>query len=599
MILSLFSVLSLRDHWFAVGAPVSASQFRTTWTAVCKVWLHSVWSGRFVVAMITHTTVWKSGLCPPSEWGFSSRSQVTTWFLGSSNIAGWTYTQVFLSVVWLLWLKSLLHVLRVSHAAAWVSLVAVTRYFPSRVLMTPFFLSLSCTRTTFPTFFEFYEISSFFWMRTLQSVFTFCRSLSFDLTCSSWPVDRSRLRHVCTDRLLCTSDGVLKLSLSCFKHVWHRFISCRSWLLIVSFVYAFDVWFDCEPTFTSFCIVCILGICRWDSIKDLSTSLTLSLPYDWNVHNSVSELPRDFVSSGSSRLVFTLRDLRDFNRHVDELNLQDFNRLLHLLNRGNLCYVTTDISRILSLDCASVRHLSLSVHGNVFHCDDRLHLMHLHCSQRTRWSVEIFRCHIADTSISLSMYFSSRISNCLSKKVDLCLFDRCRIQTSCSSLSWGSGTASPPLSLRLVHWFTTGSCVEIIFASCVFVTCCVNLRVFDDLLLHFVCVSWHVDDLCNDSFWDWLPWNAVITSTILSTIWETETSKSCWGQCVSSTSDSRMIFLPRRASQWASCLMTLHDLHRSFRHQFESSDRRTIPEKCKSCPCHLSRRASSPSPPFQ
>ena len=59
------------------------------------------------------------------------------------------------------------------------------------------------------------------------------------------------------------------------------------------------------------------------------------------------------------------------------------------------------------------------------------------------------------------------------------------------------GTASPPLSSglaghvcsQLAHQFTAGSCLGAIFASCAFATCCVRLRIFDDLLHHFVCVS--------------------------------------------------------------------------------------------------------------
>ena len=57
------------------------------------------------------------------------------------------------------------------------------------------------------------------------------------------------------------------------------------------------------------------------------------------------------------------------------------------------------------------------------------------------------------------------------------------------------GAASPPRSLplaghacsQLVHWFTAGSCLETIFASCVFATCCVRFRIFDDLFHHCVC----------------------------------------------------------------------------------------------------------------
>ena len=129
--------------------------------------------------------------------------------------------------------------------------------------------------------------------------------------------------------------------------------------------------------------LCILGTCRWDLIKDLSTWLALPLQHDWNVHNSVCEPPRVPVPSGSlARVVSCLCMISEISTNVvDVRNLQDFNRLLHLLNHGNLCCVTTDISRILPLCCACARHLPLPVHGNVVNCIDRLHLMHLYCSQ--------------------------------------------------------------------------------------------------------------------------------------------------------------------------------------------------------------------------
>ena len=119
--------------------------------------------------------------------------------------------------------------------------------------------------------------------------------------------------------------------------------------------------------------LCIRGTCRWDSIKD------------WHCLFSTTGRPVNFhefsVPSGSLALVFALHDLGDFNHFVDELNLQDFNRLLHLLNHGNLCCVTTDTSRTLPLCCACTRHLPLPVHGHVVNCVDRLHFVHLHCSR--------------------------------------------------------------------------------------------------------------------------------------------------------------------------------------------------------------------------
>ena len=172
--------------------------------------------------------------------------------------------------------------------------------------------------------------------------------LFFFLTwlCASWSAGTPRLRHI--DRSTCLVEPYT-LSLSCFKHSWHRFIGCRSRLFLVNLGFwtwrLTCLWADVRI----FLHLCIFGTCRWDSFKDLGNWVALPLQHDWNVHNYVWELPRVSVPSGSLALVFALHDLRDFSHLVDELNLQDFNRLLPFLILGNLCCVTTDISRILPL----------------------------------------------------------------------------------------------------------------------------------------------------------------------------------------------------------------------------------------------------------
>ena len=76
----------------------------------------------------------------------------------------------------------------------------------------------------------------------------------------------------------------------------HRESCLCSWRLI-------SLWTDVRI----FLHRCILGTCRWDSIKDLGIWLALTLQHDWNVHNSAGELPRVSVPSGSLALVFPLQ----------------------------------------------------------------------------------------------------------------------------------------------------------------------------------------------------------------------------------------------------------------------------------------------------
>ena len=86
------------------------------------------------------------------------------------------------------------------------------------------------------------------------------------------------------------------------------------------------------------------------SVSNLSCRLSFLLSLDNLLHPNLHLMfSRVSVPSGSLALVFALHDLRDFNHLVDELNLQDFSLLLHLLNHGNLCCFTTDISSVLPL----------------------------------------------------------------------------------------------------------------------------------------------------------------------------------------------------------------------------------------------------------
>ena len=123
--------------------------------------------------------------------------------------------------------------------------------------------------------------------------------------------------------------------------------------------------------------------------------------------------------------------------------------------------------------------------------------------------------------------------------------------------------------------FTTCSLVH----CCAFATCCGRLRIFDDLLHHFVCVvtcSRSVQRLvlgfapveCCDNFHD----------------------------SVGDLGNWDVHDLPRALCvvNVGSCLMGLHDLHRSCRQQSQRSGLR-IPVECTSRPCNLSGNCTTHS----
>ena len=239
----------------------------------------------------------------------------------------------------------------------------------------------------------------------------FCSCLLFDL--ASWSAGTPRPRPVCalidrSTRLVEPHNSlslVLQALLAPFRRLPLTTLSRESCLCTwrLSRLWT-DVWISLH--------LCILGTGHWDLIKDLSTWLELPLQHDWNVHNSVCELPRVSVPAGSLALVFVLHDLRDFNqggRRTELVGSQPSSASSESWESG-----------LLHTCCACARHLPLPVHRNVV---DRLHLMHLHCSRCTVWAVGTFLCNISGTSISSSMYFSSRISTCLSN----CLIFACRI----------------------------------------------------------------------------------------------------------------------------------------------------------------------------
>ena len=161
----------------------------------------------------------------------------------------------------------------------------------------------------------------------------FCTSLRSSM-CRKYP-------KTCTNTKACFHTT--EVSILCENRLLHRI----NGYMTTSVISAKDV--------RIFLHLRIFGTSHWDFIKDLSTWLALPLQHDWNVHNSVCELPRVSVPSGSWAPVFTLHDLRDWNHLVDEVNMQDFNRFLHILNHGNLCCVATDIYKILPLCCACAR----------------------------------------------------------------------------------------------------------------------------------------------------------------------------------------------------------------------------------------------------
>ena len=77
---------------------------------------------------------------------------------------------------------------------------------------------------------------SFCWVRLPLCAFTPAAASSSSLTwfCASWSAGTPRLRHVRKDRPVFMSGGAFLLSLSCFTHVWHHLLGCRSQLFIAS-----------------------------------------------------------------------------------------------------------------------------------------------------------------------------------------------------------------------------------------------------------------------------------------------------------------------------------------------------------------------------
>ena len=148
-----------------------------------------------------------------------------------------------------------------------------------------------------------FAIRTVFLVRPSSSAFTFAAVLCLTWLCASWSAGTPRLRHVWWS-LLALSLVLQALPLLAPFHrllftTAHRLCTWRLTRL----------WTDVRI----FSHLCILGTCRWDLIKDLSTWLALPLRHDWNLHNSVCALPRVSVPSGSLALVFALHDLGDFN----------------------------------------------------------------------------------------------------------------------------------------------------------------------------------------------------------------------------------------------------------------------------------------------
>ena len=132
-------------------------------------------------------------------------------------------------------LASLTEIASCVHYATRASLVTVARYFPSRVLMT---LSLSVMHAGgLSHVFEFCELVFLLGEAFFESLHV-CSCLFLTSLCASWSPGTPRLRNVCTDRPVDTSGGAFSLSLSCFKHFWHRFVGCRSRLLLMNPVFA-------------------------------------------------------------------------------------------------------------------------------------------------------------------------------------------------------------------------------------------------------------------------------------------------------------------------------------------------------------------------
>ena len=170
------------------------------WSVVCEVWLHSVWSGRFVASAVRR---WS-----PTPLCDTCHGVILWFFFRPTPLSG--HRSSCLSLCRLTTPTEIFASCAARFARCYVSLSCRFHTFLPCTCADDSCLSLSCTRSALPTVLNFAD-QSFFWVRLLLSACTPAAALLFSLTwlCASWSAGTPRLRHVCTDRPVYTSGGAL------------------------------------------------------------------------------------------------------------------------------------------------------------------------------------------------------------------------------------------------------------------------------------------------------------------------------------------------------------------------------------------------------
>ena len=531
-----------------------------------------VWEIRSSVVSIT--TVWCSGLCPPSYWGFSSRPQATAWSFGSSNTARRSSILGSLSLSsnfcdWNLCFVcfaflTLLHELHVgaTHDCEFSGTVILLGDACSGRLH-------SCSCFLFST-----------WL------------------CASWSAGTPRLGHVREDRLVCMSGGALQLFL------------VSSTPGAVSAAAAHD----------SF---------SW--IFSLHSSVL-------GIRSRTGALGRHCLSSTTGTSTFLPVNFLEFPYRLNILHLSlpciiSEISTTWLINWTwkipTVFCVFWMMGTCVASHLTSQRscHCAVPVHWNVVNCVDGLHLMHLNGSRWMVWAVGTFLCYFTGPCTTLeefrgacqtgwslpfwslsdpSFMFGTVLTILALAQQLTCHMCWLWIEfTLACSRDWSSAAWSDSFSARCNWWSWTAS-----------PPLRYNLL---DMLVHNLFTTSLLDRVLRQHLhparsqlasknWESLKIFSITLRVCpdMLTIYATR-SGICSGGMPRSVGDlknwnvheplkeTRFVNVGLQSSQRASWLMGLYDPRHSPRHQLQRSGWRRIPENCTSWPCDLSGCASSPA----